>query len=175
MATKASRRASKGKGSDLSKAADTRKNSDMANTSEMANSGDADADFPSLTNLDPFEVVQTPYLRQLLELNQKFKDMFKEYNEFVLANPANPNPTTQAEIDKEQQVEIEVQRKRKRVIAQLSLVKTAHRRAIMKSREEKEKTAKAKQENDGLVLQLHNLKYEQESLQKEIYAADNYE
>jgi THO complex subunit 5 len=147
----------------------------MAQSSDTSNGGEEDADFPNLTNLDPFEVVQTPHLRQVLELNQKFKDMFREFNQFVEANPINPNPTTPAEKEKEQHVEIEIQRKRKRIIAQLSLLKGAHRRAVMKTREEKEKTAKAKQENDGLVLQLHNLKYEQESLQKEIYAADNYD
>ena len=45
----------------------------------------------------------------------------------------------------------------------------------MKIREEKAETAEKKAANDALILGLHNLKYEEQSLRSEIAAAENYD
>ncbi|KAF2206017.1 hypothetical protein GQ43DRAFT_360972 [Delitschia confertaspora ATCC 74209] len=127
------------------------------------------------TILNPLDIVKSPHNRKLLELTQQLREMFLEFSKYQKENPQNPNPQTQEEIDKEEKVEIELQKKRKRILAQTSIIKTAHRVSVMKMREDKELTAKAKQENDALVLQLQNLKYEEQSLEKEISAARNFD
>ncbi|KAF2185098.1 hypothetical protein K469DRAFT_577845 [Zopfia rhizophila CBS 207.26] len=147
-------------------------NAELAGNVASARAIPLPTDFASLY---PFDIVKTPHNRRLLEHNQKLKEMFLDLVAYQNANPAHPNPLSRNEIDHEIEVEREIAKKKKRFRAQLAIVKTAFRDSVMKTREEKQQTAEAKKENDALVLQLHNLKYEEESLKKEISAARNYD
>ncbi|KAF2474669.1 uncharacterized protein BDR25DRAFT_214600 [Lindgomyces ingoldianus] len=128
-----------------------------------------------ITNFKPGDHIKTVHNERLYQENQKLRNMIRELAEYQLANPKIVNPTTRANIDRERGVELEIAKKKKFIRAQLAVLKTAFRQSVMKVRDEKRMTAESRDVNDSLVLKLHNLKYEAESLDKEISAARNYD
>ena len=69
----------------------------------------------------------------------------------------------------------EIVREQKLLVANISQLRTLHRSAYFSARETKSQTAEARQEVDRLHLQLQNLYYEQQHLQGEISACQNYD
>ncbi|ORY16284.1 Fms-interacting protein-domain-containing protein [Clohesyomyces aquaticus] len=128
-----------------------------------------------ITNFKPSDYVQTPHNKRVLEENQKLRTMIHELAQYKAANPKKVNPVTRKDIDHERAVEAEILQKKKMIKAQLAVVKSAFRQSAVKIRDEKRLTAESREVNDSLVLKLHNLKYEAESLEKEISAARNYD
>jgi THO complex subunit 5 len=106
---------------------------------------------------------------------QNLKKLINELVDYQLAHPKNPKPGSREDIDKEKKATQEIERREKYIRAQLSIVKTLYRQSVLKVREEKAKTSDDRAVNDALILGLHNLKYEEQSLRSEISAAENYE
>jgi hypothetical protein len=134
---------------------------------------------PDVSNIDITQDIsqhiKTEHNRRLYQENQNLKKRVNELVEYQIANPKNENATTRAEIDHEKEVEHQIEMKKKYIRAQLAVIKTLYRQSVMKVREEKALTSEARNTNDTLILQLHNLKYEEQSLASEISAAENYE
>jgi THO complex subunit 5 len=126
-------------------------------------------------NLDIGSQIKTPHNSRLYQENRNLAKHVQELVEYQLANPKIENATSRAESDREKQVEREIEIRKKRIRAQLAVVKTLYRQSVMKVREEKARTAESRNVNDALILQLHNLKYEEQSLASEISAAQNFE
>ncbi|KAF2266337.1 hypothetical protein CC78DRAFT_492052 [Lojkania enalia] len=149
--------------------------------SSQANGTAANPTLPvDLVNVDmsSFNIgdyIRTPSIKKLYDENQKLKRMVTELAEYQIANPKVLNPTTRTEIDHEQRVEREIAKKQKYIRAQLAVVKALFRQGAMAVREEKAKTAESRSVNDQLILQLHNLNYEEQSQASEISAAQNYD
>ncbi|KAH7132098.1 Fms-interacting protein-domain-containing protein [Dendryphion nanum] len=119
--------------------------------------------------------IKTAHNRALFEANQQLANKVDELVEFQLKNPEASKPSSRTEIDHEKQVQITIERKKKEIRAQLALIKTLYRQSVLKVREEKAATSESRNINDTLILQLHNLKYEEQSLASEISAAQNYD
>lgn len=119
--------------------------------------------------------LKTPHNTRLYQESQKLKAMVNDLVEYQLAHPRVEMADTRAGIDNEKEVQIQIAMKEKRVRAQLAIIKTLYRQSVMKVREEKALTAESRNVNDALILQLHNLKYEEQSLSSEISAAQNFE
>jgi THO complex subunit 5 len=129
----------------------------------------------SQTNDEIASQIKTPHNTRLYQENQKLKAMVNDLVEYQLAHPRVETAGTRAGIDDEKEVEIQMAMKEKRMRAQLAVIKTLYRQSVMKVREEKSLTAESRNVNDALILQLHNLKYEEQSLSSEISAAQNFE
>lgn len=117
------------------------------------------------------DFLDTPHNARLYQEVQKLKKLINELVDYQTAHPLSEN----ASADSEKQVKIEIEKKEKYIRAQLSIIKTLYRQSVLRVREEKANTADVKAVNDALILGLHNLKYEEQSLRSEISAAENYE
>ncbi|EPE08284.1 putative thoc5 family protein [Ophiostoma piceae UAMH 11346] len=73
------------------------------------------------------------------------------------------------------EIAAEIVREQKLLVANIAQLRTLHRSAYFSARETKSQTAEARQEVDRLHLQLQNLYYEQQHLQGEISACQNYD
>ncbi|KAJ4987153.1 SNF2 family domain-containing protein [Stagonosporopsis vannaccii] len=132
-------------------------------------SGDAlDVD---LSTFNIAEFLRTPHNARLYQEVQKLKILINELVDFQTAHPLNER----ASAESERQVKTDIEKKEKYVRAQLSVIKTLYRQSVLRVREEKANTADVKAVNDALILGLHNLKYEEQSLRSEISAAENYD
>jgi THO complex subunit 5 len=127
------------------------------------------------TNLNIAEIIKSPQNTRLYQAIQTLKTRFNELVDYQIAHPKTTKPTTREEIDKEKKVVREIVEKERQIRLQLSTVKALYRQGILRVREEKAKTADDRAVDDALILGLHNLKYEEQSLLSEIAAAENYE
>jgi THO complex subunit 5 len=133
-------------------------------------SANLDATKPNVADL-----VKTPHNTRLFQANQVLKKQLDDLIEYEIAHPRNPRPVTPEEINSDKQISGEITARERRIRTQLSLVKSLYRKSVLKVREEKAETADDRAVNDALILGLHNLKYEEQSLRSEIAAAENYE
>jgi THO complex subunit 5 len=133
-------------------------------------SADLDATKPNVADL-----VKTPHNTRLYQANQVLKKQLDELIEYEIAHPRNPKPVAPEDIIRDKQISGEITARERRIRTQLSLVKSLYRKSVLKVREEKAETADDRAVNDALILGLHNLKYEEQSLRSEIAAAENYE
>jgi THO complex subunit 5 len=146
---------------------------DVVTTTDLATNGlpaDFDATKPNIADL-----VKTPHNTRLYQATQTLKRQINELVEYQLAHPKNPKLATREEMDNEKKISREITAKERQIRMQLSLVKALYRQGVLKVREEKAKTADDRAVDDALILGLHNLKYEEQSLRSEIAAAENYE
>lgn len=126
-------------------------------------------------DFDVANLVKTSHNTRLYAEVQTLRRFINELVDYQLAHPITEKPATSEESDKRKKVEQEVERKEKYIRAQLSIIKSLYRQSVLKVREEKAATADNRAVNDALILDLHNLKYEEQSLRSEISAAENYE
>lgn len=117
------------------------------------------------------DFLKTPHNARLHQEVQKLKALINELVEYESAHPVGGPAVGESE----KQVKTEIEKKEKYIRAQLSIIKTLYRQSVLRVREEKANTADVKAVNDALILGLHNLKYEEQSLRSEISAAENYE
>ncbi|KAF2630829.1 hypothetical protein BU25DRAFT_334827 [Macroventuria anomochaeta] len=115
--------------------------------------------------------LKTPHNARLYQEVQQLKKLINELVDYQTAHPRNE----QASAESEKQIKTEIEKKEKYIRAQLSIIKTLYRQSVLRVREEKANTADVKAVNDALILGLHNLKYEEQSLRSEISAAENYD
>lgn len=138
----------------------------------------ADIADPS-SNEVPFEfdasLIRTTHNSYLYQQNEKLKKQINDLVDYELAHPKHPKPTTREEIENERKIDHEIDLKERKVKGQLGIVRSLYRQSVVKVRDEKAKTADDRAVNDALILGLHNLKYEEQSLRSEIAAAENYE
>ena len=128
--------------------------------------------FPTdLSNFEIADFLKTPHNARLYQEVQKLKTLINELVEYETAHPLNE----QAPAESERQTRTGIEKREKYIRAQLSIIKTLYRQSVLRVREEKANTADVKAVNDALILGLHNLKYEEQSLRSEISAAENYE
>jgi THO complex subunit 5 len=121
------------------------------------------------------DLVKTPHNVRLYKEVQNLKKLINELVDYQLAHPKNSNPATREEIDNDKSATQEIEKREKYIRAQLSIIKSLYRQSVLNVREEKAKTSDDRAVNDALILDLHNLKYEEQSLRSEISAAENYE
>jgi THO complex subunit 5 len=124
-----------------------------------------------LSNFEIADFLKTPHNARLYQEVQKLKTLINEVVDYETAHPFNKQAATESE----KQIKTEIEKKEKYIRAQLSIIKTLYRQSVLRVREEKANTADVKAVNDALILGLHNLKYEEQSLRSEISAAENYE
>ncbi|KAJ4301167.1 hypothetical protein N0V90_003257 [Kalmusia sp. IMI 367209] len=144
------------------------------NADAMDTSGGSNGDI----DLSRFQLAEHIKLPQNSRLYRETQNLKQRINEFVGYQQANPKPaklSTREEIDRERKVQQQLDLREKKLKAQLALVRTVYRQSVIKIREEKAETTNKKAENDALILDLHNLKYEEQSLRSEIAAAENYD
>ena len=140
----------------------------------------SDARFGDTIPTDSFDfniadLVKTPHNARLYKEVQTLKDFINELVDYQLAHPKIVKPVTREETESEKKAQKEIERREKYIRAQLSIIKSLYRQSVLKVREEKAKTSDDRAVNDALILGLHNLKYEEQSLRSEISAAENYE
>ncbi|KAF2854907.1 hypothetical protein T440DRAFT_387366 [Plenodomus tracheiphilus IPT5] len=128
-----------------------------------------------LVNFNIADLVKTTHNARLYKEVQTLKRLITELVDYQLAHPKNPKPNTREEIDSDKTTKREIEKKEKYIRAQLSIIKSLYRQSVLKVREEKAKTSDDRAVNDALILGLHNLKYEEQSLRSEISAAENYD
>jgi len=128
-----------------------------------------------LSTFNVADLIKTPHNARLHKEVQNLKKLINELVDYQLAHPKNPKPVSREDMDKEKEATREIEKREKYIRAQLSVIKTLYRQSILKVREEKAKTSDDRAVNDALILGLHNLKYEEQSLRSEISAAENYE
>ncbi len=128
-----------------------------------------------LSNFDVADLIKTPHNTRLYNEVQNLKSLINELVDYQLAHPKKNNLVIREEMDDQKKVNIEIEKKEKYIRAQLSIIKSLYRQSVLKVREEKAKTSDDRAINDALILGLHNLKYEEQSLRSEISAAENYE
>lgn len=138
--------------------------------------GNVETGMPAdLSSFNTADLIKTPHNSRLYQENQNLKKHVNDLIDYQLAHPRNPKPVTREEIDNDKKVKLEIHKREKLIRSQLSVIKTLYRQSVLKVREEKAKTADDRAVNDALILGLHNLKYEEQSLRSEIAAAENYE
>lgn len=128
-----------------------------------------------LSNSNIADLVKTPHNVRLYQEVQNLKKLINELVDYQIAHPKVEKPTTREEIATEKKAKHEIEKKEKYIRAQLSIIKSLYRQSVLNVREEKAKTSDDRAVNDALILGLHNLKYEEQSLRSEISAAENYE
>ncbi|KAH7355854.1 hypothetical protein BKA66DRAFT_429470 [Pyrenochaeta sp. MPI-SDFR-AT-0127] len=128
-----------------------------------------------LSNFNIVNLVKTPHNTRLYKEVQNLKRLVNELVDYQLAHPRTTNAATREEINIEKQARREIEKREKYIRAQLSIIKSLYRQSVLKVREEKAKTSDDRAVNDALILGLHNLKYEEQSLRSEISAAENYD
>lgn len=124
-----------------------------------------------LSSFEIADFLKTPHNARLYQEVQKLKTLINELVDYETAHPFNK----QAPAESEKPIKTEREKREKYIRAQLSIIKTLYRQSVLRVREEKANTADVKAVNDALILGLHNLKYEEQSLRSEISAAENYE
>lgn len=124
-----------------------------------------------LSNFNIPDFLKTPHNARLYQEVQNLKKLINELVAYQTSHPVSHSTTA----ENEKQIKIEIQKREKYIRAQLSIIKTLYRQSVLRVREEKANTADVKAVNDALILGLHNLKYEEQSLRSEISAAENYE
>jgi THO complex subunit 5 len=129
----------------------------------------------SLANFHIADLVKTSHNARLYKEVQNLKKLINDLVDYQLAHPKNTKSTTREDIDYEKKAKMEIEKREKYIRAQLSIIKSLYRQSVLKVREEKGKTSDDRAVNDALILGLHNLKYEEQSLRSEISAAENYE
>jgi len=135
----------------------------------------SDAMPTDLSTFNIADLIKTPHNARLYNEVQNLKKLINELVDYQLAHPKNTKPGSREDIDKEKKATQDIEKREKYIRAQLSIVKTLYRQSVLKVREEKSKTSDDRAVNDALILGLHNLKYEEQSLRSEISAAENYE
>lgn len=115
-------------------------------------------------------MIKTPHNTRLYEEVQNLKKLVNELVDFQLAHPKSSDAS-----DADKKEGQEIVQKEKYIRGQLSIIKALYRQSVLKVREEKSNTSDDRAVNDALILGLHNLKYEKQSLESEISAAENYE
>lgn len=139
----------------------------------LAESGDV---MPAdLSTFNMADLVKTPHNARLYKEVQKLKTLINDLVDYQLAHPRNPKSESREDRENERKATLEIEKREKYIRAQLSIIKTLYRQSVLKVREEKAKTSDDRAVNDALILGLHNLKYEEQSLRSEISAAENYE
>lgn len=139
----------------------------------LAGTGDA---MPAhLSTFNMADLIKTPHNARLYKEVQNLKKLINELVDYQLAHPKTSKAASREELDKEREATQEIEKREKYIRAQLSIIKTLYRQSVLKVREEKAKTSDDRAVNDALILGLHNLKYEEQSLRSEISAAENYE
>jgi THO complex subunit 5 len=139
----------------------------------VTQSGDA---MPAdLSTFNIADLVKTAHNARLYKEVQNLKKLINELVDYQLEHPKRPKPVSREEIEQEKKAKQEIEKREKYIRAQLSIIKTLYRQSVLKVREEKAKTSDDRAVNDALILGLHNLKYEEQSLRSEISAAENYE
>ncbi|EAT89102.2 hypothetical protein HBI56_036100 [Parastagonospora nodorum] len=133
---------------------------------------DIDAASPGFNMAD---LVKTSHNIRLYKEVQNLKKLVNDLVDYQLAHPKHPKPTTREDIDNDKKAHREIEKREKYIRAQLSIIKSLYRQSVLKVREEKAKTSDDRAVNDALILGLHNLKYEEQSLRSEISAAENYD
>lgn len=128
-----------------------------------------------LSTFNMADLVKTPHNARLYQEVQNLKKLINELVDFQLAHPKISKAESREDIDNEKKAMREIEKREKYIRAQLSIIKTLYRQSVLKVREEKAKTSDDRAVNDALILGLHNLKYEEQSLRSEISAAENYE
>jgi THO complex subunit 5 len=128
-----------------------------------------------LSSFNIADLVKTRHNARLYNEVQNLKRLINELVDYQLAHPKKPKPASREDIDHEKKAKQEIEKREKYIRAQLSIIKTLYRQSVLKVREEKAKTSDDRAVNDALILGLHNLKYEEQSLRSEISAAENYE
>lgn len=121
------------------------------------------------------DLIKSPHNLRLHAEVQNLKKLINDLVDYQLAHPKIAKPTTREEIDSDKKATQEIEKREKYIRAQLSIIKSLYRQSVLKVREEKTKTSDDRAVNDALILGLHNLKYEEQSLRSEISAAENYE
>jgi THO complex subunit 5 len=129
----------------------------------------------NMNDLNVAELVQTPHNTRLYEEVRTLKNFINELVEYQVAHLPESSAEGGEITEEQQAVNREIEKKEKYVRAQLSVIKALYRQSVLKVREEKAKTSEDRAVNDALILGLHNLKYEEQSLRSEISAAENYE
>lgn len=129
----------------------------------------------TLANFQIADLVKTPHNVRLYQEVQNLKKLINDLVDYQLAHPKTAKLTTREAIEHERQVKVDIEKREKYIRAQLSIIKSLYRQSVLKVREEKGKTSDDRAVNDALILGLHNLKYEEQSLRSEISAAENYE
>jgi THO complex subunit 5 len=128
-----------------------------------------------LSGFNIADLVKTPHNARLYKEVQTLKNLVNQLVDYQLAHPQNTKTVSREEGDNEKKAKQEIERREKYIRAQLSIIKSLYRQSVLKVREEKSKTSDDRAVNDALILGLHNLKYEEQSLRSEISAAENYE
>ncbi|KAF1950745.1 hypothetical protein CC80DRAFT_426311 [Byssothecium circinans] len=125
------------------------------------------------SKFDVANLIKTPHNKRVYDAIQNLKKAVNDLADYGQAHPSKaPNaPGTREDIDAAR----EIKKRERNVAAQLSLVKTLYRQSLLKVREEKAMTAEDKAFNDKLILGLSNLRYEEQSLRKEIKGAEKYD
>ena len=128
-----------------------------------------------LSTFNMADLIKTPHNARLYKEVQNLKKLINELVDYQLAHPKISKAELREELDNEKNATQEIEKREKYIRAQLSIIKTLYRQSVLKVREEKAKTSDDRAVNDALILGLHNLKYEEQSLRSEISAAENYE
>lgn len=111
------------------------------------------------------EIVTDDGLAALLEASTRARTQALELIELAASADSQNLSERAAQIAREQTL----------LVANIAQLRTLHRAAYFSARETKAQTAEARQEVDRLHLQLQNLYYEQQHLQGEISACQNYD
>ncbi|KAF1845964.1 uncharacterized protein K460DRAFT_283228 [Cucurbitaria berberidis CBS 394.84] len=128
-----------------------------------------------LSNFNITDLVKTPHNVRLYKEVQNLKRLINDLVDYQIVHPKNTKPVAREAIDNEKKIKQEIEKREKYIRAQLSIIKSLYRQSVLKVREEKAKTSDDRAVNDALILGLHNLKYEEQSLRSEISAAENYD
>ncbi|KAF2015870.1 hypothetical protein BU24DRAFT_462091 [Aaosphaeria arxii CBS 175.79] len=128
-----------------------------------------------MSDMNVSDHIKTQHNRMLHEANQELARQVNELVEYQIENPELKSSTNNADVEKEKAVKREIENRKKAIRAQLAVIKSLYRQSVIRVREEKAQTSDSRNVNDTLILQLHNLKYEEQSLSSEISAAQNYD
>lgn len=121
------------------------------------------------------DMIKTPHNARLYQEVQTLKKLINDLVDYQIAHPKESSSTQSEDAAQDKGIKQEIEKREKYIRAQLSIIKSLYRQSVMKVREEKAQTADHKAVNDALILGLHNLKYEEQSLRSEISAAENYD
>jgi THO complex subunit 5 len=132
-------------------------------------------DTATSTEMNVSAQLKTAHNTRLQASNEILAKKINELVEYQIAHPQTKDATSRANIEQEKKVQRELDKRERAIRSQLSLMKALYRQSVFEVRKEKGLTKESRDVNDTLILQLHNLKYEEQSLGSEISAAQNYE
>ncbi|KAF2655352.1 hypothetical protein K491DRAFT_598974 [Lophiostoma macrostomum CBS 122681] len=119
--------------------------------------------------------LKTSHNAQLYTANSNLALLITQLVDYQIAHPRTADATSRAAIEAEKKAARELDKMERGIRSQLSLMKALYRQSVFEVRREKGLTKESRDVNDMLILQLHNLKYEEQSLGSEIAAAQNYD